>query len=39
LPAKKGDSRNLSNSVGVADRDAAWSLDGKFISWFSDEGG
>jgi tricorn protease len=39
LPAKKGDSRNLTNSVGAADRDAAWSPDGKSISWFSDEGG
>lgn len=39
LPAKKGDSRNLSNSVGAADREAAWSPDGKLISWFSDEGG
>lgn len=39
LPAKKGDVRNLTNSPGNADRDAAWSPDGKYISWFSDEGG
>jgi tricorn protease len=39
LPAKKGDSRNLTKSNGVADRDVAWSPDGKYISWFSDEGG
>lgn len=39
LPAKNGDSRNLTNSPGVADRAAAWSPDGKYISWFSDEGG
>ncbi|MFN8353433.1 MAG: PDZ domain-containing protein [Spirosomataceae bacterium] len=39
LPAKKGDARNLTNSTGTADRDPAWSPDGKYISWFSDEGG
>ncbi|TAE50262.1 MAG: protease [Bacteroidetes bacterium] len=39
LPAEKGDSRNLSNSPGAADRAVAWSPDGQSISWFSDESG
>lgn len=39
VPANKGDVRNLTNSSGVADRAVAWSPDGKYISWFSDEGG
>ncbi len=39
VPAEKGDVRNLTNSSGAADREPAWSPDGKNISWFSDEGG
>jgi tricorn protease len=39
VPAEKGDVRNLTASSGVADRNPAWSPDGKLISWFSDEGG
>ena len=39
VPAEKGNVRNLTNSSGVADRNPAWSPDGKHISWFSDEGG
>ena len=39
IPAKKGDYRNISNSTGAADREPSWSPDGKYISWFSDEGG
>jgi tricorn protease len=39
VPAEKGDARNLTNSPGVADRDPAWSPDGKSIAYFSDESG
>ena len=39
VPAKKGDIRNITASSGIADRNPAWSPDGKYISWFSDEGG
>jgi len=39
VPAKHGDIRNLTSSNGVADRSPAWSPDGKYISWFSDESG
>lgn len=39
LPAKKGDIRNVSNSTTAADREPSWSPDGKYLSWFSDEGG
>lgn len=39
VPAKHGDIRNLTSSNGVADRNPAWSSNGKFISWFSDESG
>lgn len=39
LPAEKGDVRNLSNSSGSAERDPAWSPDGKYVSYFSDKSG
>ena len=39
VPAEKGDVRNLSNSSGSADRDPAWSPDGKYVSYFSDKSG
>ena len=39
VPAEKGDSRNLTSSPGVADRDPAWSPDGKSVAFFSDESG
>ncbi|HEV2828303.1 MAG TPA: PDZ domain-containing protein [Pyrinomonadaceae bacterium] len=39
IPAEKGDTRNLTNSSASAERDPAWSPDGKFISYFSDKSG
>src|SRR5258705_2298858 len=39
IPAEKGDVRNLTNSAGSAERDPAWSPDGKWISYFSDRSG
>ena len=39
LPAEKGDSRNLTNTPGVHERQPAWSPDGKAIAYLSDAGG
>ena len=39
IPAEKGDIRNLTHSAGVAEREPAWSRDGKWVSYFSDRSG
>lgn len=39
LPAEHGVPRNLTASSGVAERDPAWSPDGRWIAYFSDASG
>jgi tricorn protease len=39
VPREKGDDRNLTQSPGVHERSPAWSPDGKWVAYFSDEGG
>jgi tricorn protease len=39
LPAKKGSPLNLSRTSAVAERNPSWSPDGKWIAYFSDDGG
>jgi tricorn protease len=39
VPAKEGATRNLSRKAGVHERDAAWSPDGRWIAYDSDESG
>jgi tricorn protease len=39
IPADKGDVRNLTNSSASAERDPAWSPDGRSVSYFSDKSG
>ena len=39
VPTDKGDIRNLTHSPAVADRDPAWSPDGKSLAYFSDDSG
>lgn len=36
VPASKGSARNLTRSSGAAERDPAWSPDGRWIAYFSD---
>jgi tricorn protease len=39
VPAEKGDTRNLTETAAVMERDPSWSPDGKWIAYFSDESG
>ena len=39
IPEEKGDVRNITNSSASAERQPAWSPDGKWISYFSDKSG
>ncbi len=39
IPAEKGDTRNLTNTPGAAERNPSWSPDGKTIAYFSDASG
>jgi tricorn protease len=39
VPVEKGDVRNLTHSPAVAERDPAWSPDGKSIAYFTDASG
>jgi len=36
VPGEKGETRNLTQTPGVAERDPSWSPDGKTIAYFSD---
>ncbi|MGA9856197.1 MAG: PDZ domain-containing protein [Gammaproteobacteria bacterium] len=39
VPAEKGDIRDITSTPGAAERDPAWSPDGKSIAYFSDASG
>ena len=39
VPAKKGDSRDITNTPGVREVLSAWSPDGKYVAYFSDRTG
>ncbi len=39
VPIKNGDSRNMTESSGVADRTPIWSPKGTNVAWFSDKNG
>ncbi len=39
VPAEKGDIRDITSTPGAAERDPAWSRDGKSIAYFSDASG
>ena len=39
IPGEKGDVRNLTSSSSSAEREPAWSPDGKLVSYFSDKSG
>jgi tricorn protease len=39
VPGEKGDTRNITRTPGAAERDPAWSPDGKSIAYFSDASG
>lgn len=39
LPAKNGSPRNLTHTSGIAEREPAWSPDGKWVAYFSDATG
>lgn len=39
IPAEKGDARNLTHASGSAEREPAWSPDGRTVAYFGDAGG
>lgn len=39
VPAKKGDARDITRTVGATERNPIWSPDGQTLAYFSDAGG